>query len=89
MTTGHVTLDWRESDAPSVNGDALLEITWRERGGPAPVSSNPDRKGFGSTLIPRVLSMLNGEAIISFPEEGAFVTLLVPLEALNDAPQPA
>ena len=89
VTTGHVALEWRERDQPSENGEALLEITWRERGGPTPVSSNPDRKGFGSTLIPRVLSMLNGEAIINFPEEGAFVTLLVPLTALNDAPASA
>lgn len=84
--TGLVDLRWQQRAANEANAEPVLEIVWREHGGPPPATPDPERKGFGSTLIPRVLAMLNGEADIAFPQEGAVVTLTIPLSALAEAP---
>lgn len=64
--TGKVTLSW------SIDGegdDALLAVSWRERGGP-PVLP-PTRKGFGSVLIERSLqSYFSAKAATNYQAEG-------------------
>lgn len=55
----------------------MLEITWREIGGP-PVKT-PERKGFGTELIERSLDFeLGGTARIDYAREGLVVTLAIP-----------
>ncbi|MCX8995738.1 DUF4118 domain-containing protein [Rhizobiaceae bacterium BDR2-2] len=79
---GQVEISWKEvllSDAP---GEPRLEMVWRETRGPAPPSEEPERKGFGSTLISRVIAMLDGEARIEFPASGACVTMTIPMRAI-------
>jgi PAS domain S-box-containing protein len=60
---GNVALDW------DVGADHVLQLTWRERGGP-PVAP-PDREGFGTRLIRRQLAMeFGGTAELSFLPDG-------------------
>jgi len=61
-----------------------LRLTWREEGGP-PVAV-PQRKGFGSTLIERLLkSDAGGEARIEFRPDGVVCIIEAPLEAAQAA----
>lgn len=74
---GRVDIGWTISGA----GDgARFTWTWTERGGP-PVAK-PDHRGFGSSLIERVLPMeLNGAVRVGYPDTGLVCVL--------DAPMPA
>ncbi|MFT4117905.1 PAS domain-containing protein [Bradyrhizobium sp.] len=62
-----------------------LRLIWTESGGP-PVSA-PDRTGFGTTLIERVMAReADGEAKIDYRPDGVVLTVNVPLiEAEEDA----
>jgi PAS domain S-box-containing protein len=63
---GRVQISWR---TVTENGTTLLELLWREEGGP-PVQP-PTRKGFGSRLLERNLAReLDGTAIIDYRPEG-------------------
>jgi two-component sensor histidine kinase len=58
--------------------DQWLRLTWQEDGGP-PVKP-PDRKGFGSVLIPRSMEQdLGGKVIVEFKPEGVLCVLEMPL----------
>jgi PAS domain S-box-containing protein len=60
----------------------LLSLRWEEIGGP-PVTP-PSRKGFGTRLIERGLSVeLGGDAIITFEPSGVVCTLTTPLDNEN------
>ncbi|MBE9640861.1 sensor histidine kinase [Salipiger mangrovisoli] len=62
--TGKLTIAWQLSP-----DGTLLQIVWRERGGPA--VSQPSRKGFGSTLTVGMLqSTLGGEIDVDYSSEG-------------------
>ena len=51
-----------------------FRLTWTERGGP--VVASPERNGFGSRMIERVLAVeLGAEAKLSYPAEGVVFTL--------------
>lgn len=64
-TGGHVELSWRRI----VNGAAVVEIGWRERGGPA-VPASP-REGFGVSLVRTMVPHeLGGSSELSFRPEG-------------------
>ncbi|QUS36217.1 sensor histidine kinase [Falsirhodobacter algicola] len=71
-TEGHVALSWE------AKGD-VLSFTWREEGGPPVVE--PDRKGFGSTLI---MASDGGEAKVDWRPEGVVWTLQLPLDGANE-----
>ena len=74
--TGEVTLTWSTSGGRS----AILELDWREHGGP-PVAA-PKRRGFGSRLLTQgVRSELNGTAELTFAAEGLACRTTASLEA--------
>ena len=61
---GEVEVSWRRPE-----GDAQLEIVWRERGGPT--VAPPDRRGFGSRLLERNLPReLGAPTTMCFPPQG-------------------
>lgn len=65
---GWIAVEWR------LDGDGGVALAWTERGGP-PVST-PERRGFGSTLIERALSMeTGGRSKLSFAPEGVVCDL--------------
>jgi two-component sensor histidine kinase len=66
VPAGHVDLRWAVK--PGDGGDHLL-MEWLENGGP--VVHKPERRGFGSALLERVLSPeLNGEVAVDYRPEG-------------------
>lgn len=79
---GQVLIRWSEVRSSDPESCEKLEIVWQETKGPAPAASEPEQKGFGSTLIPRVIAMLDGEARFEFPNTGAIVTMIIPLAAI-------
>jgi len=64
--TGRVAIGWR------VGGDRV-ELVWREVGGPT--VEPPTRKGFGSRLIPRIVSQLDGKLDMDYAETGVVCTI--------------
>ncbi len=70
---GRVDLVWTVDEG-------MLDLTWRERGGPAFVS--PSRVGFGSRLIDRGLG--RGTVTRRYPAEGAEIRLSVASSQLLD-----
>lgn len=72
---GQIAVRWQVRD---LEPERRLEITWVERGGP-PVEP-PTRKGFGSTLLDRVLTQQCRAAIsIAYDREGLSCHLKIPL----------
>jgi two-component sensor histidine kinase len=72
---GRVSIHW---GIVSERGVQVLELSWREAGGPA--VHVPSRKGFGTRLIERSLAQeLNGEATITFAPGGIICTIRAPL----------
>lgn len=74
---GHVDLNW--SIVPGSNGiEPRWHLRWKEVGGP-PVRQ-PERRGFGSLMIERLLrSYLNGAASISYEPDGLLFCIDAPL----------
>lgn len=69
---GSVAIEWQR---PQKGGDLVL--CWRERGGP-PVAA-PQHRGFGSTLIERVLAFeVEGRAKQDFGRDGLVCTIEIP-----------
>jgi two-component sensor histidine kinase len=86
--SGRIEVEWTFEAAPDRgedrdhNTEAQVTLNWRERGGP-PVQP-PERKGFGSTLIERlIVRQFDGAADFEFAREGlAFrATFPVPVAA--------
>jgi two-component sensor histidine kinase len=75
VQAGRLEVAWRivaEKDA--------VEIQWTESGGPA--VAPPERRGFGRTLIERVLaSDLRGDVRLEFAPQGLRCLIVFPLEA--------
>jgi PAS domain S-box-containing protein len=66
VPTGHVRLRWTGEQLPE---STELEITWEEGGGPE--VTPPTRRGFGTRLIERQLSLeFGGKAELDFQESG-------------------
>jgi two-component sensor histidine kinase len=86
--SGRVGIDWTIERGP---GRDVLRLTWSETGGP-PVGE-PTRRGFGSSLIERVVGrQLCGTVDRRFEESGVQVTVTMPLPqaaAAVEAPAPA
>jgi two-component sensor histidine kinase len=80
---GRIAVAWQVRDLPS---ERLLEIAWVERGGPPVV--RPSRRGFGSTLLDRVLTQQCRAAIsIAYDREGVSCQIGIPLVAERLVPE--
>jgi two-component sensor histidine kinase len=78
VATGNVDLAWEINETET--GRSHLEISWRERGGPA--VEPPQHQGFGSILIQRSLSkVLSSSVKHEFPPEGVTAHISMPLES--------
>jgi two-component sensor histidine kinase len=74
---GIVHIDWRIDERPA----PTLELRWREEGGP-PVRP-PTARGFGSTIIERLIPQsLQGEATSEWNEQGFMWTLRAPMTSI-------
>lgn len=73
---GHVAVCWRSGE------DGGLELSWIETGGP--LVESPKRRGFGSTLIERALSMeTNGSAVLHFVRTGVVCDIYLPASSVT------
>lgn len=76
--SGRVEVSWEVSDRDSSETGGVLELSWREHGGPA--VREPDRRGFGSRLLEQALPrQLGGEAVLTFAPDGMEYRLEAPL----------
>lgn len=60
---GAVTLSWVR-----LRDNGLVRLTWQEQGGPEP--SEPNQRGFGSTVINTVASELGSKVVHAFDPQG-------------------
>jgi two-component sensor histidine kinase len=68
----------------SITGGRSLQLSWRERGGPA--VKPPLRSGFGRRMIEGAVAHdLAGEATLTFAPHGVACEISVPLERLTAA----
>jgi PAS domain S-box-containing protein len=73
---GGVKLSWR------LSGDNLLELEWREHGGP--IVRKPEARGFGTVLLERaVVHDLDGKAEIRYAPAGVEYVVTLPLAGQN------
>ena len=75
---------------PAENGSEVLQLKWREAGGPS--VTEPERKGFGSRLIQQTVTReLSGQIRFDFEPSGLRCVLEIPVtESLTAADrQPA
>jgi chemotaxis family two-component system sensor kinase Cph1 len=73
---GHVAVAWR----PATDGG--VELSWSETGGP--LVEQPKRRGFGSTLIERALSMeTGGGAIVHYMRTGVVCDIFLPASSVT------
>lgn len=70
---GQVSVGW------SIHDDRL-EVTWNESGGPR--VSQPETRGFGSTLIETTVHRHNGTIRYSWLDEGLTAVIILPLSSL-------
>ena len=77
---GRVSVSWHYE--PIEN--ATLKIIWKEQGGPE--VAPPQRKGFGSTLIERLLSAeLRGQAEVFYEKSGVICVVEADMSQISDA----
>lgn len=75
VATGHVAVIWQLRD------DGGLGLCWTESGGPPVVP--PTRRGFGSTLIERALTLeTGGQARIDYRPDGVVCEIVLPRSSL-------
>lgn len=75
VADGRVDIAWRSDSSTS---PALLDLEWRESGGPA--VTKPRRRGFGSRLVERGLAReFGGEVELAFEPEGVRCAMRLPL----------
>jgi two-component sensor histidine kinase len=67
---GNVTLRWTANDK-------VLELTWIETGGP-PATQSPERCGFGSEMVNRIVRAGGGAIHRTWRAEGLVVDLQLP-----------
>lgn len=76
-STGKITVEWSIDNEGEADNE-MLRLVWTETGGP-PVTS-PDKLGFGSKMIERVLGYeLEAEVETSYAESGVIFTLTTPM----------
>jgi two-component sensor histidine kinase len=71
---GHVNVSW------FVHQDRL-ELTWNESGGPR--FSQPETRGFGSSLIETTIHRHNGTIRYCWLDDGVTVAIIIPLSSLT------
>lgn len=82
---GRVSVEWSTSGEGAC---AVLEMTWRETGGPPVVA--PSHKGFGSRLIGAGLLGASGDqSTLEFLPEGVVWRARSPLDQIREVPLPA
>lgn len=69
---GAIEVDWKIS----LNTHPALELAWRENGGPA--VTLPEKGGFGSQLISRIIRSRGGVTKISYDPSGVCCTVSLP-----------
>jgi two-component sensor histidine kinase len=75
VADGQVEVTW---DLRTVDGVRKIHLEWQERGGPP--SRAPEREGFGSTLLRKVLPMqTKADVIVEFNTEGLWCRIEAPL----------
>ena len=75
---GRVAVVWR----PAIDGG--VELSWTETGGP--LVEPPKRRGFGSTLIERALSMeTGGQAIVRYLQTGVACDIFLPNSSVTSS----
>ena len=73
---GRVAVGWR----PAIDGG--VELSWTEMGGP--LVEQPERRGFGSTLIERALSMeTGGRAVVHYLRAGVVCDIFLPASSVT------
>lgn len=76
---GRVSLMWQYDPAVS----PLLSLTWQETGGPEVTA--PTRKGFGTTLVERLLAAeLKGEARLTHDTDGVMCVVVADISQLTE-----
>jgi two-component sensor histidine kinase len=79
---GHVELTWGVT-----HSEPMLHVNWRESGGPSVMK--PERQGFGTRMIKRVLaSELGGKVQLDFNPEGLECSIEAPLDTGNGSGSP-
>ncbi|MCQ0987065.1 chemotaxis protein CheB [Jiella marina] len=80
VESGELDILWR-IEAP--NGERRLTLQWIERGGPK--VEKPTRKGFGSTVLERILiSQLDATVDLDFRETGLKAVITIPVAQLRN-----
>ncbi|WP_019905069.1 sensor histidine kinase [Methylobacterium sp. 77] len=75
VPSGRITVCW---SIDRREGDRVLDLGWKESGGPA--VKTPERRGFGSTLLQRVLAQqCNAEVTIAYEADGLQFRMVAPL----------
>jgi two-component sensor histidine kinase len=90
---GRIEVSWTfetalKDDSPDGHPEAHVSLYWRETGGPA--VRTPERKGFGSTLVERlIVRQFDGTALFEFAPAGLSfgATFPVPLVVHRDEDQ--
>lgn len=84
VRNGKVSVSW---DEHGEGDERRLAMTWQERGGPA--VSQPERQGFGSRLLHRVLTtQLNAKVDVDYHPDGLRVAIDAPLKATANLSPP-
>jgi two-component sensor histidine kinase len=71
---GTVAVDWSIKDA-------LLELTWKETGGPT-IAAKPDSSGFGTSLVTNTITRHGGTIANNWHRDGLQVEITLPLASL-------
>ena len=84
MRSGRVSVTW---DVHEEDGEKRLTMIWQEQGGPS--VSLPERQGFGSRLLHRVLTtQLNAKVEVDYDPAGLRVAIDAPLKATANLSPP-
>lgn len=84
VRNGKVSVTW---DVHGDGDEKRLTMAWQERGGPS--VSQPQRQGFGSRLLHRVLTtQLNAKVEVDYDPEGLRVAIDAPLKATANLSPP-
>jgi PAS domain S-box-containing protein len=78
---GRLAVRWSIERSGEAESSDRVQLTWRESGGPK--VAPPARRGFGSRLIERSASELDGEAHLDFDPEGLRYAATIPLNPSN------
>jgi two-component sensor histidine kinase len=73
--SGQIAVTWRQMGMdelePGTDDEAMIELVWQERGGPA--VSEPTKHGFGNELVRRMATSFGGDCSFDFAAEGLTV----------------